>query len=289
MSQHHEHHHHHITEKNKKLFTWAAGLTLFFALLEVLYGFLSGSLMIVGDGVHMSSDAISLILGLIATILATKMATHERTFGFKRFEPIAAFVNGLTLILIPVFIMYEALNRVIHPVQIHTKEMLIVGIIGLVVNGLVGYILSKGESNLNMRSAMLHVIADMITSLSTVIVAVSIHFFHLTWLDPIGSLVTSIIIIRGGISITKEAYNILMEGTPEGYSVSSIKDSVSQLKEVKKIEEVKVWCVNEEEVFALLRISPSESSEPLTFANLIKESVSKHSEIPTHHIYVDMV
>ena len=282
------HDHGKSNSKNKRLFIWAASLTLFFALLEITYGFLSGSLMIVGDGVHMSSDAISLILSLIATIMATKAATSKRTFGYLRFEPIAAFINGLTLIIIPIFIIYEAFSRMITPVEIVPTQMLVVGIIGLLINALVGYILSKGDSNLNMRSALLHVFADMITSLSAIIVALAILFFDLAWLDPIGSIVTSFIIIRGGIAITKEAFNILMEGTPEGYSVASIEVAIQDSIKGVQVKDVKLWCINESEVFTLIRLQKCEDSLE-NIHKVIKESISAATTIPIEHIYIEMV
>lgn len=273
--------------KNKKLFIWAASLTIFFAMLEIVYGFISGSLMIIGDGIHMSSDAIALILSLIATIMATKATTNKRTFGYKRFEPIAAFINGLTLVLLPIYIIYEAINRLFTPVEIIPKQMMVVGIIGLAINALVGYILSKGNSNLNMRSAILHVFADMITSLSAIIVALAIMFFDLVWLDPIGSIVTSIIIIRGGIAITKESFNILMEGTPNGYSVEGIKNSIKGISQDLTVEDVKIWCLSEEEVYTLIKVNSSANMVKNT-QKVIKELVSNATKIPSEHIYVDI-
>jgi len=236
----------------------------------------------------MSSDALSLTLSLIATIMASKVATKTRTFGYKRFEPIAAFINGLTLIVIPLYIIYEAISRMVNPIEIAEKQMLVVGVIGLFINALVGYILSKGNHNINMRSAMLHVFADLITSLSAVIVALAILFFDLIWLDPIGSLVTSFIIIRGGIAITKEAFNILMEGTPKGYSVDGIEKIVRGITQVSTVEDVKVWCVNEEEVYTLIRVNAS-SEVVKNLHKLIKEKVSSSTKIPLEHIYVDVM
>ncbi|KGR79347.1 cation diffusion facilitator family transporter [Ureibacillus manganicus] len=271
---------------NKKLLIIAASLTLFFALLEIIYGFISGSLMIIGDGIHMSSDAISLILSLIAAVVATRASTNKRTFGYKRFEPIAAFINGLTLVLVPLYIIFEAINRMITPIEINPTQMLVVGLIGLIINAIVGFVLSKGQSNLNMRSAILHVFADLITSLSAVIVSLAIMFYGLNWLDPVGSIITSIIIIRGGIKITKEAFNILMEGTPKGYSVENIKKVIQNNNEVE-VEDIKLWCVNEEEIYTMIRIKSTQN-----FVNdihlAIKQIVSKNTNIPVEHIYVDV-
>nr|WP_295973313.1 cation diffusion facilitator family transporter [uncultured Bacillus sp.] len=276
-----------VKNNNKKLLMWAAGLTITFALLELVYGYISGSLMIVGDGIHMASDSVSLILSLIAAIMASKAVTKRRTFGYKRFEPIAAFINGLSLIIIPLYLIYEAVSRIITPVDIMPQEMAIVGMIGLLINALVALILSKGNRNINMRSSLLHVFADMITSLSAVVIALAIMFFDLVWLDPIGSIMTSLIIIRGGVTITKESFNILMEGTPNGYSVDCIRKNIQNLHDDLTIKDVKVWGVNEEEVYTLIRVnSPVDSVKYMQ--NRIKEIVMHSTKIPSDNIYVDI-
>lgn len=278
----------HIYKKNKILFIWAASLTLGFALIEIIYGFISGSLMIVGDGIHMSSDAISLILSLIATIIATKAITKTKTFGYKRFEPIAAFINGLTLVIIPIFIIYEAFNRLINPVDIIPNQMLIVGIIGLSINAIVGFILSRAHSNLNVKSALLHVVADLITSISVVIGALAIIYFEWVWVDPIGSIITSIIIISGGIKITKQSFHILMEGTPEGYSVDLIMDTIKKNYENVVIDDIKLWCINESEVHTLIRIK-FETVDDKNIHNEIKEHIAKEYNILSKNIYIDLI
>ena len=117
--------------------------------------------------------------------------------------------------------------------------------------------MTKANSNLNIKSALLHVVADLITSVSVVIAALGIKYFGLTWLDPIGSILTSFIIIAGGVKITKEALNILMEGTPKGYSVEEIEKAVHNTGTDVIVDDVKVWCVNEDEVYTLINIKSS--------------------------------
>ena len=275
------------SHKNRRLLIWAASLTFFFAGLEIVYGMISGSLMMMGDGVHMSSDAISLVLSLIAVILSTKAATKNKTFGYRRFEPIAAFINGLTLILIPIFIIIEAINRMITPIDIVTNQMLIVGMVGLIVNVIVGFILTKANSNLNIESALLHVVADLITSVSVVIAALGIKYFGLTWLDPIGSILTSFIIIAGGVKITKEALNILMEGTPKGYSVEEIEKAVHNTGTDVIVDDVKVWCVNRDEVYTLINIKSS-AEKVYKLQKEIRERISNSFEIPSENIYINI-
>lgn len=273
-----------VQEKNKKLFIAAFSLTLLFALLEITYGFISGSLMIIGDGVHMSSDAISLGLSLIAAILALKAPNDTYTFGYKRFESIAAFINGITLILIPLVLIIEAVRRLINPVDILPKEMLLIGIIGLLVNAVVGFILSKAESNLNVRSAMLHVLADMFTSFSAVVAALCILFLDWTWVDPIGSVVTSLIIILGGIRITKEAFRILMEGAPEHYSAVDIQQLVEALTG-HTVQEVKLWCINEQEPYVLLTLVGTNTHN--LEAQDVKTRIFEKTNIPIKNIYIN--
>jgi len=273
--------------KNRRLLIWAASLTFFFAGLEIVYGMISGSLMMMGDGVHMSSDALSLVLSLIAVILSTKAATKSKTFGYKRFEPIAAFINGLTLILIPIFIVVEAISRMITPVDIVTNQMLVVGTVGLFVNVIVGFILTKANSNLNIKSALLHVVVDLITSVSVVLAALGIKYFGLTWLDPIGSILTSFIIIAGGVKITKESLNILMEGTPKGYSVEAIEKVVHNTGTDVIIDDVKVWCVNEDEIYTLINIKSS-AEKVYRLQIEIKERISNSLKIPLENIYINV-
>ena len=275
------------SHKNRRLLIWAASLTFFFAGLEIVYGMISGSLMMMGDGIHMSSDAISLVLSLVAVILSTRAATKNKTFGYRRFEPVAAFINGLTLIIIPIFIIIEAINRMITPIDIVTNQMLIVGTVGLIVNVLVGFILTKANSNLNIKSALLHVVADLITSVSVVIAALGIKYFGLTWLDPIGSILTSFIIIAGGVKITKEALNILMEGTPKGYSVEEIEKAVHNTGTDVIVDDVKVWCVNEDEIYTLINIKTS-AEKVYRLQKEIRERISNSFKIPSENIYINI-
>jgi len=175
-------------------------------------------------------------------------------------------------------------------VEIMPREMMAVGIVGLLINALVGFILSKGNGNLNMRSALLHVVADMVTSLSAVLAAVAILLFDAVWIDPVGSIISSVYIIRGGIAITRESFNILMEGTPNGYSVEGIRNSIQGHHQDLIVDDVKVWCLNEEEVYTLIRVNSSNKMMTNTHKVIqrIKELVSHTTNIPFENIYVDV-
>ncbi|MGF9891622.1 cation diffusion facilitator family transporter [Priestia megaterium] len=199
------HHHHHHTG-NKKVLFLAFLLTATFAALEVAYGVWSFSLSLLSEGVHMASDGISLLIAVLAVTIASTSSNR-----YKNAEPIAAFINGIGLIIVPIVVVYEAINRLVNgSQQILSKEMFIVAVIGLIINLVVAFILSRGEKdNINVRAAMLHIIADLLSSVSTIIVSLLIMFYDLVFIDAIASIVISIIIFLGGWKITKESIGML--------------------------------------------------------------------------------
>lgn len=232
--------------KNKNILKFAFLLTIFFAILEIVSGKLVHSLALFSEGVHMFSDGLSLGLGFVAAFLTMKMAPKNKTFGYSRIETIAAFLNGLALLAIPIYVFIQALGRFFHPQQVLGLNMLVVAVIGLVINGLVAFMLSKGdhEHNLNMRAAALHVIADLISSVSTIIASLLIIKFGWVIVDPIISIIVSAIIFKGGLSITKESFHILMEGAPEGVCPDNLKEELEKLHGVKDVHDIHVWTVS---------------------------------------------
>jgi cobalt-zinc-cadmium efflux system protein len=206
------HHHHHHTG-NKKVLFLAFLLTAIFAALEVAYGVWSFSLSLLSEGVHMASDGISLLIAALAVTMASTSSSR-----YKNAEPTAAFINGIGLIIVPIIVIYEAINRLVNgSQQILSKEMFIVAVIGLIVNLVVAFVLSRGEKdNINVRAAMLHIIADLLSSVSTIVVSLLIMFYNLVFIDAIASIVISIIIFSGGWKITKESIGMLKRKQKDG-------------------------------------------------------------------------
>ncbi|WP_341285822.1 cation diffusion facilitator family transporter [Priestia megaterium] len=198
-------HHHHHTENKKILFT-AFLLTTTFAALEVLYGITSHSLSLLSEGAHMASDGISLLIASLAVTLASSSSKR-----YKKAEPIAALLNGLGLIVVPILVVYEAIKRLVGGTQeILSKEMFIVALIGLVINIVVAFVLSKGgKDNVNVRAAMLHIIADLLSSVSTIVVSLLVMYFNFVFADAIASMIISVVIFTGGWEITKESIGML--------------------------------------------------------------------------------
>lgn len=211
----------------------------------------------------MASDGLSLGLAAFAISLAMTGASATKMFGYKRAEPIAAFLNGLGLIAIPVFVMFEATKHLIFgSEEILSKEMFIVAVIGLVVNLIVAFMLTRGEkNNFNVRAAALHVMADLLSSVSTIAVSLLIMFFDFQIIDAVASIIISIIILSGGWKITKESLNILMEGKPEGLEMEELKREILDIEGIGTIQNIKTWSISADEKYMNLHIGMKDKNK----------------------------
>lgn len=244
-SHHHDHHHHH-GNANKKTLTIAFFIIFSFMIVEVIGGFISNSLALLSDAGHMLSDAISLGVGVVAFILGEKVANYNKTFGYKRFEILAAVFNGVTLILIALFIFYEAIERLRTPVGITSTTMLLIAIIGLAINIIVAWILMRGgdtKENLNVRAAFLHVIGDMLGSVGAIVAALCVMFFEWNWADPIASVIVAFLVFISGIRVTRDSLHILMEGTPKNVNMDDIIKTFKDTPGIIDIHDLHVWSI----------------------------------------------
>ncbi|HLR53074.1 MAG TPA: cation diffusion facilitator family transporter [Candidatus Avamphibacillus sp.] len=240
---HHDHHH----TNNMKVLFWSFIAIFTFMIVEAIGGWLTNSLALLSDAGHMLSDAAALGLSLFAFKIGTKKATADKTYGYRRFEIIAAFINGVTLLIISLIIFYEAYHRFLEPPNV-SASMMIIAFIGLVVNIVVAFILMRGDShdNLNIRSALLHVFGDLLGSIGAITAGILIYFFNWNLADPVASVIVAVLILVSGFRITKDALHILMEGKPEELDVDAIKESLLNLEGVKTIHDVHVWSITNE-------------------------------------------
>jgi cobalt-zinc-cadmium efflux system protein len=215
-----------------------------YIVVEFISGLLTGSLALIADAGHMLADAGGLTLALFAINFSTKPATPQRTYGFYRIEILAALANSAVLILVSVYIIYDAYERIIEPPQIKGTALIIVGTIGLVVN-LVGMYILKGHAteNLNIEGAYLEVLKDTLGSVGVVVVGVitSISKFYL--IDPIISVGLAFYILPRTWSLMKKSINILMEGVPINISYEEVKKAILQIKGVTGIFEIHIWTI----------------------------------------------
>lgn len=243
MGEHHHHSHSHTG--NKKVLLSSFILIATFMIVEVIGGLMTNSLALLSDAGHMLSDAASLGLSFFAIKLGEKHVTQEKTYGYKRFEIIAASLNGLALIVVSAFILFEAFQRLFAPPQVQSTGMLVVSVIGFVVNIIAAWILMKGdkEENLNVRSAFLHVIGDLLGSVGAIAAALLIMFFGWGIADPIASLIVAVLILISGFRVTKDSFHILMEGAPSQIDMKQVKEALGRIPMVKEVHDLHIWTI----------------------------------------------
>jgi len=248
MSHHHHHHdhgHHHHHSNNKRVLLISFLLIFTFMIVEVIGGILTNSLALLSDAAHMLSDAFALGLSLFAFKLSEKVSNSNKTYGYKRFEILAAFINGITLLVISLYIFWEAYHRFLEPPNV-SGTMLWIAVIGFLVNVIVALILIKGgdtKNNLNLRSALLHVLGDLLGSVGAIIAGLLILFFDWNIADPIASVIVAVLILVSGYRVTSDSVHILMEGTPTHLSFTDIEKSLTNLQGVLNIHDLHVWTI----------------------------------------------
>lgn len=242
MSQHHDHNHH----ANRKTLIICLSIISAYMVVEVIGGFITNSLSLLADAGHMLSDAVSLFIALMAFTFSNKSADYRRTYGYKRFEILAAVLNGATLIFISVYIMFEAVARFRNPPEIASHGMLIIAGVGLLVNAVVAYIMMRGsdvKENLNMRGAYLHVISDMLGSVGAIIAALLIIFLGWAWADPLASVIVALLVLRSGYLVTKSSVHVLMEGTPDNVQIEKVTQKILETGDIISIHDLHIWTI----------------------------------------------
>ncbi len=222
----------------------ALSITVVMMVAEVIGGLLSNSLALLSDAGHMFIDNLALLLSFFAMKFSTMPATDRKTFGFYRLEILAALINGVTLVVISLYIMYEAYFRLVHPQPVQGVLMLVVAVIGLVVNVLGAAVLMKHrDANLNIHGAFLHIIGDAAVSVGVIIGGVIILNTGWYLIDPILSILISCVIIYGSWELLKESVNILLESAPAHLNVATIAAEIGRVKGVREAYHIHLWTI----------------------------------------------
>lgn len=230
--------------KHKGRLTWALALTLSFMAAEVIGGLLTGSLALLADAAHMMTDAGGLALALVAIRFAEKPATPQKTYGYVRFEILSALTNAVVLLLLTVYILYEAYQRFRSPPEILGLPMLVVAVIGLIVNLISMKLLAAGSSeSINMKGAYFEVLGDMLGSLGVIVAAAIVMTTGWTLADPLIGAGIGLFIIPRTWSLLKQAINILMEGTPPEIDIALIEKQLLSITNVSKVHDLHVWTI----------------------------------------------
>ncbi len=242
----HDHHTHHgqgVDKNSISRVQIALVITGIFMLVEVIGGILSGSLALLADAGHMFTDTAALGLAAFAFRVSSRPADAKRSFGYHRFQIIAAFVNGLSLLLIVAWILFEAVQRMIDPPEVIGRTMLIVAVGGLVVN-IVSFLILHGgdQENLNMRGAALHVLGDLLGSVAAIIAALVIIYTGWLPIDPILSLLVAALLLRSGWHLVRRSVHILLEGAPDWLDVKAIENKIVEgIPPITEIHHVHCW------------------------------------------------
>jgi cobalt-zinc-cadmium efflux system protein len=241
----HSHSHGHSHTSNKKALLSSFILIAAFMVVEVIGGLVTNSLALLSDAGHMLSDAAALGLSFYAIKLGEKQVSQKKTYGYKRFEIIAAALNGLTLVVISIYIFFEAFQRFFNPPEVQSTGMLMISIMGLLVNIVAAWILMKGDKdeNLNVRSAFLHVLGDMLGSVGAIIAALLIMFFGWGIADPIASVIVAVLILLSGYRVSKDSFHILMEGAPSQIDINHVKAELIKIPLVKEVHDLHIWTI----------------------------------------------
>ncbi len=253
-NEHHDEHHDHGHEHAPWIVQNAAGgrkglliafsITALMMVAEIIGGLLSNSLALLSDAGHMFIDNLALLLSFFAMKFATLPATEKKTFGFFRLEILAALINGITLVLISLYIIYEAYFRIIHPQPVHGTLMLVVAAIGLAVNVLGAIVLMKHRDiNLNMRGAFLHIVGDALVSVGVIIGGIIILSTEWYLIDPILSIVISLVIIYGAWALVKESVDILLESAPSHIDTAAVAAEIGKVRGVREAYHIHLWTI----------------------------------------------
>ena len=222
----------------------ALALTAGFTIIEVVAGFLTGSLALLADAVHMLSDNVSLALALGAVLLARRPATPERTYGFKRAEVLAALVNGLALVALAIWILYAAVRRLGDPPDVLGGWMLVVGLVGIGVNLAAGAILFRARAgSLNVDAAFRHVLADLLGSVGVVVAALVILATGWLEADPVVSILIALFVLASSWSILRDSTTILLEAAPKGTDTSAVGERLARAPGVVEVHDLHIWTI----------------------------------------------
>ena len=238
------HSHNHGENANARQLSIVLGLVGTFLVVEVVYGFLSGSLALLSDAGHMLTDAAALALSLFAIKMGQRPADQQRTFGYRRAEILAAALNAGALLAIGLYILYEAYLRLRNPVEVQTTSMLIVAVLGLIVNVISARLLVAGsEDSLNVKSAYLEVLGDLLGSVAVIVGALLIRFTGLEWIDPVLGALIGLWVIPRTWTLLRSSVNVLMEGVPEELNLNALRSDLEKLPGVSEVHDLHVWSV----------------------------------------------
>lgn len=270
-SHRHSHHHHHSDLRGRNLII-SIILNILITISQVIGGLISGSLSLLSDALHNFSDVLSLIVSYAANILSKRPSSNNKTFGYKRAEIIAAFVNAAALMIVAVILIIEAIERFQNPQEVESNLVIWLSLLGIAANGFSVLLLKKdAERNMNMKSAYLHLLTDMMASVAVLIGGLLMKFYQMYWVDPVLTLVIAVYLIYMGFDLLKQSTRVLMLFTPNSIQVQEIVEAIGKIKPIKNVHHVHIWQLNEDEVHLEAHIDFNEDIRLSEFDGILEQ------------------
>ena len=265
-------HHHHTHNQHAKKLVVSIFLNLLITIAQVVGGFISGSLALLSDALHNFSDVLALAFSWFANRLSKKEASLNQTFGYKRAELIAAFVNAITLVVVAFFLIYGAVKRFFHPESISFNLVIWVALLSIVLNGSSVLLLKKdADHNLNMKSAYVHLFSDMMASVAVLVGGIVMKYFGWFWVDSILTLLIGFYLIYVSYDLIKTSTKMLMLFTPDSIDIEKIITEVHLISRVRKLHHIHVWQLNDDELHLEAHLDCSEDLKLSDFNALLHE------------------
>ena len=268
MSEIHIHKH----EVKSKNLVYSILLNLLITIAQIIGGIISGSLALISDALHNFSDVLSLVFSLVANKLSRRKASVDQTFGYKRAELIAAFVNASTLVIVALILVYGAINRFFNPHPIQSGLVIWLALLGILVNGFSVLLLQKDAAhNINMKSAYLHLLTDMMASVAVLVGGLLMKFYGWFWVDSVMTIAIAIYLIVVGVKLLITSTKMLMLFTPDFIDIKEIVREVHKIPGVNKLHHIHVWHLNDEELHLEAHLDCTEDIKMSEFNNLLHE------------------
>lgn len=287
----HAHDHAHgarVTAGNERRLRWVLLLTAGYAIVQAAVGWFAGSLALIADSGHMVSDAAALLLALIAYRIAARPPDARRTYGFQRVRVLAALANGAALLLLVAWIAWEAVVRLREPVTVLAGPMLVVAVLGLLVNVVAAIILNSGHKNDgNLRGALLHVIGDLLGSLGAILAAVGILVTGWTPLDPLLSILVSLLVVRSAWRLVTDSTQVLLQSAPHGLDPLKVEAELRDLPGIAEVGHLHAWLLADDSAVATVHVTPKPGSDPLQLPAQVSDYLRRHHRLQHVTVQVD--
>jgi cobalt-zinc-cadmium efflux system protein len=278
-----------VSRSNERAVLIGLLLTFSFMIAEIVGGYISGSLALIADAGHMLTDTVALFLAWLGFRLGSRPADARRSFGYSRLEVLAGLVNALALFALVGWIAFEALQRLFEPEEVLAGPMFVVAVLGLVVNLVVFRILSGADADhVNIKGAMLHVLGDLLGSVGAIVAAVVIWLTGWMPIDPILSVLVSLLILRSAWVLLTRTFNILMEGAPDGIDPGRIRsDLLHSIPGLADLGHLHVWSLSSGQAMATLEIALVPGADPSAVSAAVKARLLQEYQIGHATVEID--